>query len=315
MYPLHKRQIVQDIFNDVCCRKSWIVHGPFHSAKTSMLYEVIAMLNQRNADLKLARIEWRYISLDNLNGWTQGSGLQIDRSAFFKFISFMIFEEKINEEEFKERLFSEHVPAASHEEKSGRLCLLIDEMQEAIGYKDPDMQNGVHDFFRFLCNSGIPFVGAGTFTLTDWNWCQSLLPVTPMPSWKLPSPFNKAAFRQWPAFTSKEVAKILDKYERRIGHIANGLRPLIHTEANGHAASLMALLRLVRDEGPTAIWYLWRDMQTTWMDFVSRLRRTWWKGKTCVMPYEAYWYTRIGRGKWIWKTFLKPTDSFGYWYY
>jgi hypothetical protein len=55
----------------------------------------------------------------------------------------MIFEEKMNEKELKERLFSEHVPAASHEEKSGRLCLLIDEMQQAICYKDPDMQNRI----------------------------------------------------------------------------------------------------------------------------------------------------------------------------
>ncbi|KAN0068459.1 hypothetical protein V8E54_013183 [Elaphomyces granulatus] len=40
-YPLRERQVVKEIFNDVC-RRSCIVYGPFHAAKTSMLYQLIA---------------------------------------------------------------------------------------------------------------------------------------------------------------------------------------------------------------------------------------------------------------------------------
>jgi hypothetical protein len=48
-------------------------------------------------------------------------------------------------------------------------------------------------------------------------------------------------------FVNKQ--QILEIYEKRIGRMHDGW-PLIHQEANGHAASIMALLRFVREERP-----------------------------------------------------------------
>ncbi|KAN0085586.1 hypothetical protein V8E54_002053 [Elaphomyces granulatus] len=80
-----------------------------------------------------------------------------------------------------------------------------------------------------LCNCGIPFLGAGTFRLTDWNWRQSLLPVTSMPSWNqkpLHSPFNKATSRP---FTHDPYAEFLwETFARR--YIATSKKLLKPTE-------------------------------------------------------------------------------------
>ncbi|KAN0068458.1 hypothetical protein V8E54_013182 [Elaphomyces granulatus] len=65
-------------------------------------------------------------------------------------------------------------------------------------------------------------------------------------------PFNKSSFCQWPSFTFDEVNEILNIYDKRIDEpIPDDLRPLIYREANGHAASIMALLRFVHEEHPT----------------------------------------------------------------
>jgi hypothetical protein len=40
-------------------------------------------------------------------------------------------------------------------------------------------------------------------------------------------------------------------YDKRIEPIPDDLRPLIYREANGHATSIMPLLRFVREEHPT----------------------------------------------------------------
>ncbi|KAL1961567.1 hypothetical protein VTN77DRAFT_1604 [Rasamsonia byssochlamydoides] len=233
-----------------------MIHGPFHSAKTNMLYKIMTMVEEQNTDPEsiCPPIACRYISLDALDGWAEGEGLEVNRSAFFQFLSYMIFEERMDEGELKRRLYSQHTPVAGREERSERLCLLIDEMQEVMCCEDADMQKGVEDFFRFVWNYSIPVVGAGTFELKNWNWRDSLRPMTAVTARAqkpLRPPYNKPTFCQWPQFTSEEVTEILNTYERRIGRIDHGLRPLIHLEANGHAASLMVLLRLVRDERPT----------------------------------------------------------------
>jgi hypothetical protein len=168
--------------------------------------------------------------------------LEVNRSAFFQFLSYMLFRKRLDEGELKRRLYSEHTLLGGYEERSGRLCLLIDEMQEALCYEDADMQKGVGDFFQFVWDYSISVIGGGTFELSNWNWRDSYRPAA-LAQKLLRSRCNKATFSQRPSFTPEEVTKILDTYayERRIGRIGRGLRPLIHLEANGHVASLMAL--------------------------------------------------------------------------
>jgi hypothetical protein len=100
-----------------------------------------------------------------------GEGLEINRATLFSFISYMIFEETMSETKLKRRLHTDHSPMGGDElcERSGRLCLLVDEMQDLMDFDDVGMQKGVEHFFRFLWNRSIPVISAGTFELYRWN--------------------------------------------------------------------------------------------------------------------------------------------------
>lgn len=215
------------------------------------------MVRQQNSTPESEfKIQCIFMSSDEFSGWTQGRGLEVNRATFFSFVSYKIFEETMNEADLIDRLYTQHSPMSGHgiRERSGRLCLLIDEMQDLMGFEDADMQRGVEDFFRFVWNNSIPVVGTGTFELSRWNWADSLRPMahaTTQTHNPFRSPFNKSSFCQWPPFTFDEVNEILNIYDKRIEPIPDDLRPLIYREANGHAASIMALLRFVHEEHPT----------------------------------------------------------------
>src|ERR1700722_10566806 len=157
------------------------------------------LIKKQNSSLQseFPQIKCIYISSDEFSGWAAGEKLEINRATFFSFISYMIFKETMSEAVLKRRLHTDHSPMGGEEirERSGRICLLVDEMQGLIGFDDVGMQRGVDDFFRFLWNSSIPVIGAGTFELSKWNWADTLLrmPTTQLPN-PLLTPYNKSSF-------------------------------------------------------------------------------------------------------------------------
>ncbi|KAN0074298.1 hypothetical protein V8E54_008235 [Elaphomyces granulatus] len=92
-------------------------------------------------------------------------------------------------------------------------------------------------FFSFISSKIFEetmIVGTGTFGLSRWNWAGSLRPMAPITTQTNGHP--------------SEANKI---YDKRIEPIPDDLRPLIYREANGHATSIMPLLRFVHEEHPT----------------------------------------------------------------
>lgn len=83
----------------------------------------------------------------------KAQGLKVDFLAFLEVFSFVIFKER------KCCLGCQHSPVAGRGERSGRLCFLVDEMQEATCREGTDIQKGVEDVFRFIWNSCIPLLG------------------------------------------------------------------------------------------------------------------------------------------------------------
>lgn len=286
-----------------------------------MLYQLMELIKQHNSSLesKSPPIKCVFISGDELSGWADGEGLEINRATFFSFISYMIFEETMSEAKLKRRLHTDHTRIGGDElcERSGRLCLLVDEMQDLMGFDDIGMQKGVEEFFRFLWNRSISVIGAGTFERYRWNWADTL---RPMPSTQLRnplrSPYNKPFFRQWPSFSFDEVNRILEIYEKRIGRMHDGLWSLIHQEANGHAASIMALLRFVREERPRLDnWNVLLEAKVAshmngFRNSDTRSRQRSINGKMCAMHYGVYWCIGIARGGSIWTGYLMLKVAF-----
>jgi hypothetical protein len=98
--------------------------------------------------VKIPRIQCRHISGDELSGWAEGDGLKVNRTTFFYFISYMNFEKAVNEAKLKCRFdvytlsTVQWVENSGDDicERSGRLCLLVDEMS----FEDADIR--VEDF-------------------------------------------------------------------------------------------------------------------------------------------------------------------------
>ena len=99
-------------------------------------------------------------------------------------------------------------------------------------------------FFRFLGALGIPYVGVGTFQLRELNWKSTKT---------LESPFNKAEFHSFSRFTTNEMGRIMEEFQRRWRFEMDlDVQLAIMKESSGHAASFMALLKMSSVARPTA---------------------------------------------------------------
>ena len=103
-------------------------------------------------------------------------------------------------------------------------------------------------FFESLANIQIPYIGVGTFQLSKLSWSTEEARI----SSRISSPFNKVAFFSMQPLTTLEMAAIIEEYNKDWNSpIPDPLQLSIISEPGGHAASLMALLRLYDECQPT----------------------------------------------------------------
>src|SRR2546429_405105 len=92
MLPVYKRDIFQKVISGVFGGKSYIIHGPYQSGKTTFILELKEVIAEaiRNQSSNL-----KYFSMPEI----KGDILTNKREGFFKFISYRIFKEILTERE------------------------------------------------------------------------------------------------------------------------------------------------------------------------------------------------------------------------
>jgi hypothetical protein len=122
--------------------------GPSTPPRQACCTNLLQMVEQQNsAPESEFQIKCIFVPSDELSGWARGRRLGVNRATFFSFISSKIFSETMNEADLTDRLYTQHSPMSGHGcERSGRLCLLIDEMQTLMEFEDADMQRGSKTF-------------------------------------------------------------------------------------------------------------------------------------------------------------------------
>ncbi len=220
MLPVDTRDIFKEVKSGIYGGKSYIIHGPYQSGKTTFLLELKETIRDQSSNLK-------YFSMPEIKGET----LTHKREGFFKFISYRIFREVLTETETIDKISELEIP----------YYVLIDEFQYI--FTDKELLNVTKDFFRNISSSKVRYVAVGTFILVD------LL----KDDGELISPFNKAAFKLMDLFDSREMGEIFKEYQLNFNEagVPSSLTAEIIRESCGHPASFMILLKLYHDFRPT----------------------------------------------------------------
>jgi ATPase domain predominantly from Archaea len=241
-YPPTQREPFSDVFDAVRDRKPAVIHGPYHSGKTTLLRALEKKL--RNADIKTVFLTMRRVVEPNVTDTEN----EVDR--FYEYFSHGVFGASIPSKDFKNKLEFEYTDAENNrDQRPDCICLLIDDFQGLLYTKR--LEQEATSFFEFLSETRIPWVGVGTFLLKSLDW-KSILNRDGQPSLvRLPG-FNKASFHHLPPLSEEEMGKILRRYERDFSRrISEDLKARIKSDSGGHAASLMALLKLHNECRPT----------------------------------------------------------------
>ena len=126
--------------------KSFIVHGPYQSGKTTFLLAL-------EKELKNIGIEVIYFEMTGAKGSISKYG---SKDGFTRFILNFIFGVTLTEEELYRRIMN----------MEERLILLTDELQYIFTYDD--LLNAAVTFFKNISSrSNISYVAVGTSKLTD----------------------------------------------------------------------------------------------------------------------------------------------------
>lgn len=215
-----RRSPFGEIFDGVTQRyKCYVVHGAWHSGKTTLLNALEEQLDLNN--IKPIRLEGKIAKskVDATGG-----------AALYDYISNETFREQLGEDGLRNRLFEKYRPKLNTSKE--RICYLVDEMQAIQDLRE----TGV--FFDWLADNQVPFVGVGTFELKELEWRSETED-------KAPSPFNKAVFRKMPPFTGREMHELFDIFEKRFDeNIPQEVKGEIIRESGGHAASFNVILLL-----------------------------------------------------------------------
>ena len=229
MYPMRKRMIFQDVFSDIVSRSSTIIHGPYQSGKTTLIWALNHALN--NSPSKDRRIEGVLIDMSTVKGSITQYG-PVD--GFYNHISQIVFNASLGRTGFMGRIRSSQL----------NYCLLFDEFQWIFETKE--LLSVAQEFLRFIAaTDGMCYVAVGTYQLTH------LMDRTE----NLVSPFNKARFRQMEFFSVKEMSQIFYLYKENVNldGVDQNLQPSIMDESGGHAASFMILLKLYDECRPSLL--------------------------------------------------------------
>ncbi|GBB99633.1 hypothetical protein RclHR1_03590008 [Rhizophagus clarus] len=219
--PVPGRKIFRDVKNDfVEGYRSFIIHGPYQSGKTSFLLHLKESLRKERLN---------YVFLDMATVTSQMKKVEDIRQGFFNIMSFYMFQEYLSEDDTYKRI----------EQELDYLYILIDEFQ--LIFTNDILLSVSKDFFRSISTYKLPYVAVGTFLLFDLLTCD------------LGSPFNKATFKQMPAFDNLEMSKLFFSYKNEIPNPKGLTVPLdlqrkIMKESCGHPASFMILLKIFDDE-------------------------------------------------------------------
>ena len=98
------------MFTGVRCHKSFVIHGPHHSGKTTFLLALRDILQ------KDACITGGFFEMSAVYGMVRTHG---EYNGFYRFLSSRIFGEVLDEERLTRRL----------EQLTQPICLLVDEIQ------------------------------------------------------------------------------------------------------------------------------------------------------------------------------------------
>lgn len=218
--PIYKRRIFQDVRKDfINGHRSFIIHGPFQSGKTSFLLHLKESLKKEHLN---------YAFFDMITVTNQIRKVGDIREGFFKTMSYYIFQEYLSEENTYARI----------EQEDNYFYILIDEFQ--VIFTNDSLLSVARDFFRAISSFKLPYVVVGTFLLVDLLRSDG----------DLGSPFNKVTFKQMPAFDNLEMSELFLSYENEISDFAVplDLQRKIMEESCGHPASFMILLKIFDDE-------------------------------------------------------------------
>ncbi|CAG8517091.1 1884_t:CDS:2 [Paraglomus occultum] len=225
--PFLERNIFTQVIDGLCDEwKSFIIHGPYQSGKTTFLLALERVLKNSN-------IEPIYFEMTGAKGSINKYGYA---DGFTRFISNIIFEKTLAEEELYSQIMK----------MEKRLILLADELQYI--FTSGGLLSVVKTFFKNITSrSNISYVAAGTFKLIDLMDNTTYGP--PMENECLESPFNRAKFCRIPFFNVQEMDKIFNLYNDKVDPDPDPLDiklNIIH-ESCGHPASFMILLKIYND--------------------------------------------------------------------
>lgn len=211
-----ERRPFQEVFNGLTQhRKCYIVHGVWHSGKTTLL---------NSLDERLRLVGIRPIRLEVSIACTK---MRMEGElALYRYFAWETFQERLDADEFRSRLLKAH-----GFESTSKVCFLIDELQGI------QWSSVCADMLNWLAVNNFPFIGVGTFQLKSLEWSVEIDGSI--------SPFNKVIFRKMPPFTGAEMHKIFDKFEASFDeYVPQAVREEMIRESGGHAASFNVLLRM-----------------------------------------------------------------------
>ncbi|CAB4432247.1 unnamed protein product [Rhizophagus irregularis] len=223
MLPIHERDIFKVVKSGFLRGKSFIIHGPYQSGKSTFLLELRETLRCKR------KLDYVHFSMPSI----QGATLANKREGFFRFMSYILFKETLNETATFRRIFDLDKP----------LYLLIDEFQYI--FTNSELCDVAKYFFREISNAEVYYVAVGTFILVDLMKNDG----------EFIAPFNKAKFEKMPLFSIKEMDKLFESYQFSMNK--NGIQPDLRVEiikeSCGHPASFMILLKLYHDNLPNIL--------------------------------------------------------------
>ncbi|KAF9435262.1 hypothetical protein BGZ76_006599, partial [Entomortierella beljakovae] len=233
--PFNEREIFNKVVDGMHGRRSFIVHGPYQSGKSSFLKAVQARLVKLSDKPIIVNFDMipKVKSLKS-----QGLDYTAALDKLSEFLSFLIFQDEMKWDKLENKL--NQLPPFYP-----RIYIFIDEFQSIF---DSDViADASKDFFRTISNStNISYLGVGTFKLMELLNDEGQVNN---------SPFNKAIFYQMPFFTNNEMCTLFTKYKTIINPsgVIDSLQTEIMTESSGHPASFMMLLNIADTYTPNLL--------------------------------------------------------------
>ncbi|KAF9208402.1 hypothetical protein BGZ49_008890 [Haplosporangium sp. Z 27] len=247
MLPFQGRDIFTKVVNGMLEGRSFIVHGPYQSGKSSLLLAI-----RKHLELDNDRIIFKFdmtITAKSLMSQELCYTAILDKLSMF--FSFQIFGKEMDWNKFQAKL--NQLPS-SH----SRIYILIDEFQAVFG--SSVFLDVAKDLFKVITNSmSVSYLGVGTFQLMELLNDDGRVEN---------SPFNKATFIRMPPFDLKEMGTLFTRYKTTIN--PDGIIPPLQTEivneSSGHPASFMMLLTIADTYNPDS--FNWSKIYADNMDSV-----------------------------------------------